>query len=72
MSDNTHERSGSHPEPQYDTGPLETLGSKSTSRRQFIKGVIASGAAVSAAGYLFTLGGCSREQEYPQSFLLYQ
>ena len=62
MSDKTHDRSGSYPEPQYDAGPLESLGSKSTSRRQFIKGVIASGAAVSAAGYLFTVGGCSREQ----------
>jgi aerobic-type carbon monoxide dehydrogenase small subunit (CoxS/CutS family) len=33
-----------------------------TSRRQFIKGVIASGAVVSSAGYLATLGGCAREQ----------
>ena len=62
MSDNTHDRSGGLPEPQYDTGPLESLASKATSRRQFIKGVIASGPAVSAAGYLFALGGCSREQ----------
>lgn len=62
MSDNTHDRQGQFPEPQYDAGPLETIASKATSRRQFIKGVIASGAAVSAAGYLFTLGGCSREQ----------
>jgi aerobic-type carbon monoxide dehydrogenase small subunit (CoxS/CutS family) len=31
------------------------------SRRAFIKGVIASGATVSAAGFLFTLAGCSRE-----------
>ena len=35
---------------------------RATSRRQFIKGVIASGAAVSSAGYLFTIAGCSREQ----------
>lgn len=32
------------------------------SRRQFIKGIIASGAVVSSAGYLFTLGGCARDQ----------
>src|SRR5262245_18063372 len=46
-----------YPEPRFDV-PV----SKATSRRQFIKGVIASGAAVSSAGYLFTLAGCSREQ----------
>jgi aerobic-type carbon monoxide dehydrogenase small subunit (CoxS/CutS family) len=64
MSDHTHDtpRPGAHPEPQYDQGPLEKLASRAASRRQFIKGVIASGAAVSSAGYLFTLGGCSREQ----------
>jgi aerobic-type carbon monoxide dehydrogenase small subunit (CoxS/CutS family) len=44
---------GGYPEPRFDVP---------TSRRQFIKGVIASGAAVSSAGYLFTLAGCSREQ----------
>jgi aerobic-type carbon monoxide dehydrogenase small subunit (CoxS/CutS family) len=62
MSDNTHDRNGGFPEPRYDHGPLTTVASKATSRRQFIKGVIASGAAVSSAGYLFTLGGCAREQ----------
>jgi aerobic-type carbon monoxide dehydrogenase small subunit (CoxS/CutS family) len=45
------------PEPRFDS-----FVSKATSRRQFIKGVIASGAAVSGAGYMFTIGGCSREQ----------
>src|SRR5262249_10266462 len=46
-----------YPEPRYDSPTT-----RATSRRQFIKGVIASGAAVSSAGYLFTLPGCSREQ----------
>jgi aerobic-type carbon monoxide dehydrogenase small subunit (CoxS/CutS family) len=45
------------PEPRFDV-PM----SRATSRRQFIKSVIASGAAVSSAGYLFTLAGCAREQ----------
>jgi aerobic-type carbon monoxide dehydrogenase small subunit (CoxS/CutS family) len=63
MSDTKLPRdSGSFPEPRYDSGPLETIASRATSRRQFIKGVIASGAAVSSAGYLFGLAGCSREQ----------
>lgn len=53
MADNTK----AYPEPRFDA-----FVSKATSRRQFIKGVIASGAAVSGAGYLFTIGGCSREQ----------
>jgi aerobic-type carbon monoxide dehydrogenase small subunit (CoxS/CutS family) len=48
---------GGYPEPRFDVPT-----SRATSRRQFIKGVIASGAAVSSAGYLFTLAGCSREQ----------
>jgi len=46
-----------YPEPRFDVPT-----SRATSRRQFIKGVIASGAAVSSAGYLFTIAGCSREQ----------
>jgi aerobic-type carbon monoxide dehydrogenase small subunit (CoxS/CutS family) len=42
------------PEPRYDGD------SPATSRRQFIKGVIASGAVASSAGFLFgQLGGCS-------------
>ena len=48
---------GGYPEPRFDVPT-----SRATSRRQFIKGVIASGAAVSSAGYLFTIAGCSREQ----------
>jgi len=44
-----------YPEPRYD----KILSAKA-SRRQFIKGVIASGAAVSGAGVLFgTMGGCA-------------
>jgi aerobic-type carbon monoxide dehydrogenase small subunit (CoxS/CutS family) len=55
MADNTNGRG--FPEPRFDA-----FVSKATSRRNFIKGVIASGATVSAAGYLFTMAGCSREQ----------
>ena len=54
MADNTNGRG--YPEPRFDS-----FVSKAASRRQFIKGVIFSGAAVSGAGYLFSLGGCSRE-----------
>jgi aerobic-type carbon monoxide dehydrogenase small subunit (CoxS/CutS family) len=52
------------PEPRYDTGGgIRALGRSRASRRSFIKGVIASGAAVSSAGYVFGgLGGCSTEQ----------
>jgi aerobic-type carbon monoxide dehydrogenase small subunit (CoxS/CutS family) len=46
-----------YPEPRFDSPST-----KRSNRRQFIKGVIASGAAVSSAGYLLTLAGCSREQ----------
>ncbi len=56
MADNTNGRD--FPEPQFDQ-----FVSKATSRRTFIKGVIASGAAVSASGYLFSLAGCSRDQK---------
>jgi aerobic-type carbon monoxide dehydrogenase small subunit (CoxS/CutS family) len=55
MADNTNGRG--YPEPR-----LDSFVSKATSRRLFIKGVIASGAAVSGAGYLFSISGCSREQ----------
>jgi aerobic-type carbon monoxide dehydrogenase small subunit (CoxS/CutS family) len=55
MADNTNGRG--FPEPRFDE-----FVSKATSRRQFIKGVIFSGAAVSGAGYFLTIGGCSREQ----------
>ena len=41
---------------------LGAMGRTGTSRRQFIKGVIASGAVVSSAGYVFGgLGGCTTE-----------
>jgi aerobic-type carbon monoxide dehydrogenase small subunit (CoxS/CutS family) len=52
-----HTDGSGFPEPKFDS-----FVSKATSRRQFIKGVIASGAAVSSAGYLFSISGCSREQ----------
>ncbi len=52
-----------YPEPRpADEGPLDRLVSRAASRRQFIKGVIASGVAVSGTGYLFTLAGCSGGQ----------
>ena len=53
-----------YPEPQYDDGGvLAELGRSRASRRKFIKGVIASGAAVSSAGYVFGgLSGCTPEQ----------
>jgi aerobic-type carbon monoxide dehydrogenase small subunit (CoxS/CutS family) len=54
MADNFNGRG--YPEPRFDS-----FVSKATSRRNFIKGVIFSGAAVTGAGYLLTLGGCSRE-----------
>jgi aerobic-type carbon monoxide dehydrogenase small subunit (CoxS/CutS family) len=60
MADDSNDRPVGFPEPRYDSGPLTVL-SKAASRRQFIKGIIASGAAVSSVGYLFT-AGCSREQ----------
>ena len=44
-------------------GVLGTIGRVGASRRQFIKGVISSGAAVSSAGYVFGgMSGCSTEQ----------
>lgn len=53
------ETQGMYPEPAFDTGgdraAVSTAGLRA-SRRQFIKGVIASGAAVSGAGVLI---GCS-------------
>jgi len=53
-----------YPEPQYDDGGmLAEIGRSRASRRKFIKGVIASGAAVSSAGYVFGgLSGCTPEQ----------
>jgi aerobic-type carbon monoxide dehydrogenase small subunit (CoxS/CutS family) len=55
MADNTNGRN--FPEPRFDS-----FVSKATSRRQFIKGVIFSGAAASGAGYLLSIGGCSGQQ----------
>lgn len=49
----------SYPEPQYDSGPLAEIVSARTSRRQFIKGVIASGVAASSAGLIY---GCAPEE----------
>ena len=43
-------------------GVLGAIGRAGASRRQFIKGVIASGAVVSSAGYVFGLAGCSTDQ----------
>jgi aerobic-type carbon monoxide dehydrogenase small subunit (CoxS/CutS family) len=54
------------PEPRYDDGGSASSGlaAARASRRQFIKGVIASGAAVSGAGMLFGgLSGCAPEQQ---------
>ncbi len=56
------------PEPQDDDGGvLAGIGRSRASRRKFIKGVIASGAAVSSAGYVFGgLSGCTpAEQSAP-------
>lgn len=54
---------GGYPEPRMDGGGVTDLAAQKATRRQFIKGVIASGAAVSGAGYLFGgLGGCSSDR----------
>lgn len=50
---------GAYPEPQFDRGPLADVTSARASRRQFIKGVIASGVIASSAGLMY---GCSREE----------
>ncbi len=62
MSDkNVISQSASVPEPQYDTGGVvEQAAASKATRRQFIKGVIASGAVASSAGWLF---GCSPGEE---------
>jgi aerobic-type carbon monoxide dehydrogenase small subunit (CoxS/CutS family) len=49
-----------YPEPQYDGAVVSQVASAKASRRQFIKGVIASGAVASGAGYLW---GCSNEPD---------
>jgi aerobic-type carbon monoxide dehydrogenase small subunit (CoxS/CutS family) len=64
MSDNTVLPSV-RPAPQYEedeTSALETVGRTPTSRRQFIKGVIASGAVASSSGFVF---GCSTDTAGP-------
>ena len=52
MADNTNGRN--YPEPRFDS-----FVSKATSRRQFLKGVIFSGAAAAGGGYLLSMAGCS-------------
>jgi aerobic-type carbon monoxide dehydrogenase small subunit (CoxS/CutS family) len=47
---------GSFPEPQFDSGEARGVASVRATRRQFIKGVIASGAAVAGAGVLVGCG----------------
>ncbi|HEY5567176.1 MAG TPA: (2Fe-2S)-binding protein [Gammaproteobacteria bacterium] len=67
MADKTNDHGvGAYLEPRFDTGseggPLK-IASVKASRRQFIKGVIASGAAVSGAGVLFGgLSGCAPDR----------
>jgi aerobic-type carbon monoxide dehydrogenase small subunit (CoxS/CutS family) len=57
---------GELPHSQDENGPLARLTSAATSRRQFIKGVIASGAVASSAGFIFgQIGGCSSESGGP-------
>jgi len=55
MSDKYEKGRETYPEPQYD-GAMTSIAQTRASRRQFIKGVIASGAAVTGAGALI---GCS-------------
>ncbi|WP_428101326.1 (2Fe-2S)-binding protein [Candidatus Rariloculus sp.] len=45
-----------YPEPSYDDGALAQVVSTKASRRQFIKGVIASGAVASSAAFLTACG----------------
>jgi aerobic-type carbon monoxide dehydrogenase small subunit (CoxS/CutS family) len=57
MSDK-FENPGRFPEPRFDDrGETAALGSVRANRRQFIKGVIASGAVASGAGALIACGG---------------
>jgi aerobic-type carbon monoxide dehydrogenase small subunit (CoxS/CutS family) len=57
MAENPKDRAGAgYPEPRYDDGGVATLAKAKATRRQFIKGVIASGAVVSGSAYLL---GCS-------------
>jgi aerobic-type carbon monoxide dehydrogenase small subunit (CoxS/CutS family) len=54
--------SKSWPEPRMDRGPLEELADIRASRRRFIKGVIASGAVASSAGFIY---GCAGGDDMP-------
>jgi aerobic-type carbon monoxide dehydrogenase small subunit (CoxS/CutS family) len=51
-----------HEAVDHEPGVLARVAQQRTSRRAFIKGVIASGAAVSAAGYLFARAGAAVAQ----------
>jgi len=53
-----------YPEPRFDGGGVADLARAKASRRQFIKGVIASGAVVTGSAYLF---GCSPGGESARS-----
>jgi aerobic-type carbon monoxide dehydrogenase small subunit (CoxS/CutS family) len=46
-----------YPEPKFDGGAVSAIASTRATRRQFIKGVIASGAAAAGAGMLAGCGG---------------
>ncbi|MDX1482443.1 MAG: (2Fe-2S)-binding protein [Woeseiaceae bacterium] len=48
-----------------DTEAVDGFGSQRSTRRSFIKGVIASGAVAGSAGFLFGVGGCSRDAGGP-------
>jgi aerobic-type carbon monoxide dehydrogenase small subunit (CoxS/CutS family) len=51
-----HEHAHAHDDPQPGGGPLTEIARTKATRRTFIKGVIASGATLGAAGYLFRTG----------------
>jgi aerobic-type carbon monoxide dehydrogenase small subunit (CoxS/CutS family) len=60
MSDKTLTSGTSpYPEPRFDSDPLADIVSSRASRRQFIKGVIASGVVASGAGLMY---GCAPEE----------
>ena len=47
------------------SAPGEGVATRTSTRRSFIKGVIASGAVAGSAGFLFGVGGCSRDAGAP-------
>ena len=51
----------SYPEPRFDDGALTQVASTKASRRQFIKGVIASGAVASSGAVFLTACGPGEE-----------